>query len=282
MANDYNLQLIRRKPINYNGLLFHPISFGYICDNIGLETFDKLLIPFLITKDCLNIEDEKLDSIDLFNDVILNDQNMLYSMAYVLQLFCKCDNVLQNNFSIVLEFKENPISKKDLDIGIIKKSMFQKFLDKFRKQEVVKTDITEKNQEVVTKTFTIDKNNFDDICEIIMKLNGKDKIKVEKPPKNMSERQRDVWEKLQAGRKRESEKNNVHIYDMINVCAFGGYYHIPIDEIDTWSLWEIMNCYKARVNIKTYDDSLKICLVSGDAKSISDKNHWHHKLMVRD
>ena len=130
--------------------------------------------------------------------------------------------------------------------------------------------------------FVINNENFEDICQIIMKMNGKEKIKVEKPPKNMSERQRDIWEKLQAGRKRENEKNTVHIYDMLNICEFGGNYHIPIEEIESWTLWKIMNCYKARVNMKTYDDSLHICLVSGDGKSISDKNHWHYKLMVRD
>ena len=130
--------------------------------------------------------------------------------------------------------------------------------------------------------FVVTKDNFEDICQIIMKMNGKEKLKVEKPPKNMSDRQRDVWEKLNAGRKRENSKNTVHIYDMINICEFGGHYHIPIEEIENWTLWKIINCYKARVDMKTYDDSLKICLVSGDGKSISDKNHWHHKLMVRD
>ena len=237
--DDYNLELIRQKPINYKDLLFYPISFGYICDNIGLDVFDSLLVPFLITKDCLKMRDEELEQIDLFNDIILKDQGMLSSVAITLQLFCKCEDIYKRDNELLLKFNEK-------------------------------------------EPFVINDGNFDDICQIIMKMNGKDKIKVEKPPKNMSERQRDVWEKLQAGRKRENEKNTVHIYDMLNVCEFGGNYHIPIEEIENWTLWKIMNCYKARVNMKTYDDSLHICLVSGDGKSISDKNHWHYKLMVRD
>ena len=237
--DDYNLELIRQKPINYNGLLFYPISFGYICDNIGLDIFDSLLIPFLITKDCLKMSDEELEQIDLFNDIILKDQGMLSSVAIALQLFCKCEDIYKRDNELLLNFNDK-------------------------------------------ETFVINNGNFEDICQIIMKMNGKEKIKVEKPPKNMSERQRDVWEKLQAGRKRENEKNTVHIYDILNICEFGGNYHIPIEEIENWTLWKIMNCYKARVNMKTYDDSLHICLVSGDGKSISDKNHWHYKLMVRD
>lgn len=237
--DDYNLELIRQKPINYKGLLFYPISFGYICDNIGLDVFDNLLVPFSITKDCLKMSDEELEQIDLFNDIILKDQGMLSSVAIALQLFCKCEDIYKRDNELLLKFNEKEF-------------------------------------------FAINNGNFEDICQIIMKMNGKDKIKVEKPPKNMSERQRDVWEKLQAGRKRENEKNTVHVYDMLNICEFGGNYHIPIEEIENWTLWKIMNCYKARVNMKTYDDSLHICLVSGDGKSISDKNHWHYKLMVRD
>lgn len=237
--DDYNLELIRQKPINYNNLFFYPISFGYICDNIGLDIFDSLLVPFLITKDCLKMSDEELEQIDLFNDIILKDQGMLSSVAIALQLFCKCDDIYKRDNELLLKFNNK-------------------------------------------EPFVINNENFEDICQIIMKMNGKEKIKVEKPPKNMSERQRDVWEKLQAGRKRENEKNTVHIYDMLNVCEFGGNYHIPIEEIESWTIWKIMNCYKARVNMKTYDDSLHICLVSGDGKSISDKNHWHYKLMVRD
>ena len=130
--------------------------------------------------------------------------------------------------------------------------------------------------------FVIDKNNFDDICEVIMKINAKSKIEIEKPPKNMSARQRDIWEKLQKGRAKSKSENEVHIYDILNIIEYGGKYHLPIEEIEKWTLWKIMNCYKAIVNVKTYDDSLKICLVSGDGKSISDKNHWHSKLMVRE
>ena len=241
MVNSYYTELIRQKPINYNGLIFYPIPFCDICDYIGLDVFDGLLNPFLLTKDCIKSDETTLENIDLFKDIILNDQTMVLSVTVILQLFCKCDDVMRTADGLTLKFIKE--GKED---------------------------------------FIITSDNFEDICQIIMKINGKEKIKVEKPPKNMSERQRDVWEKLQAGRKRENAKNTVHIYDMLNVCEFGGNYHIPISEIESWTLWKIINCYKARVNMKTYDDSLKICLVSGDGKSISDKNHWHHKLMVRD
>lgn len=237
--NDYNLELVRQSPIRFDDLVFYPIEFCYICDEVGYDTYEKLLLPFLFTKDCLDIDEEKLDTINLFEDVILSDESFIYSVAYLLQITCKCDEVALREKAIVLMFADG-------------------------------------------KEFVVNKNNFDEISNIVMLMNGKEKIKVEKPPKNMSERQKDVWYKLQEGRKKSEAKNKLHIYDIINVCEFGGNFHIPIETINHWSLWKIQNCYKAIVDMKTYNDSLKICLVSGNGEAISNKNHWHHRLMIRD
>lgn len=130
--------------------------------------------------------------------------------------------------------------------------------------------------------FTIDDTNFDDICDIVLKMNGKSKIVIEKKPQTTSERKLDIWKKLSEGRKKFAEKNKVHLYDMLNVCEFGGEYHIPISEIDSWSLWKIGSCYKSRVGWKSYNDALDIALVSGDSKHITGDNHWHKQLMIRE
>ena len=113
-------------------------------------------------------------------------------------------------------------------------------------------------------------------------INGKNKIVIEKPPKNMSARQKDVWEKLQAGRKRDAEKNRLHIYDMINICEFGGNYHIPISEIETWTLWKLTRCYNSITGIKEYNDSLKIGIANYDLSSVQKDNYWIKKMMIRD
>lgn len=248
---DYYLELIRQKPINYDGLIFNPISFNYICDNIGLAEFDKMLLPFLITEDCLDI-DEDMEITNFFNDVIIKDRALLLSMVVSLNVFC--------------EFKDIKLDMDNNSIILIN-GKFEGY---------------DESNEKIYSDFIINSSNYDDICKIVMLINGKEKLKVEKPPKNMSAKQKDVWEKLQEGRRKEAKKNEVHIYDMLNVCEFGGSYRIPQEEIEKWTLWKIMNCYKARLNMKTYEDSLKICLVSGDSKTISGDNHWHHKLLIRE
>lgn len=130
--------------------------------------------------------------------------------------------------------------------------------------------------------FTIDDSNFDDICDIVLKMNGKSKIEVEKRPNTTNDRVLDIWNKLSEGRRRHAEKNRVHLYDMLNVCEFGGEYHISMDELDTWSLWKIASCYKARCGWKSYNDALDIALVSGDSKHITGENHWHKQFMIRE
>lgn len=239
--NDIFLQLKRQVPINYQGLLIYQPTFGYICDEIGLDNFNHLMLPFVISKENINIDESDMDNIDLFEDIILKDKTMLVALVTILKYFCKYDDV---------EFIDNG------------KAMSLIFNEK--------------------EPFVISKSNYEDLFEIIRKISGKEVFQVEKPPKNMSKKQREIWEKLQTGRKKDQEKNQVHIYDMLNVCEYGGNFRISQSELDQMTIWSINNCYKAIVDMKTYNDGLKIATVSGDGKSISGNNHWHHKLMIRD
>ena len=233
--NDYYLELVRQKPINYNGLLFYPITFSYICDEIGIDIFYNILKPVLITKESCNL----LDDANLFEDVILADKDLCYRFSILLIHFCKCNEVIKENKTLILCFNDR-------------------------------------------SQFVIDRNNFEDIAYIIMKISGQKKIQVEKEPKKMSARQRDVWEKLQKGRKKEAKKNEIHIYDILNICEFCGGYHIPQETMNNWTLWKIMNCYNIITELKTYNDHLQIGLAVHDLKLVSDKNHWIKKILVRD
>lgn len=240
MDKKYYFELVRQQPINYNGLLFYPISLDEISEKIGLDKFDDILYPFLMNKECINLPEEVLNNLDLFEDFILETEAMLSSVVIILHLFCKCEDIrIGEDKSLILLFGEDT-------------------------------------------HFEINKDNFDDISEIIMQINGKKKIKVEKPPKNMSDRQKDIWHKLQEGRKKDAEKNALKFYDILNICEFGGNYHIPQSTIGTWTLWKIMNCFSTRVDLKVYDDNVILVPATHDGKPISGDNHWIKKLMIRD
>ncbi|HEY8888943.1 MAG TPA: hypothetical protein VIM70_01615 [Clostridium sp.] len=116
------------------------------------------------------------------------------------------------------------------------------------------------------------KDNFDEFAETILEICSRERQKAERKT-FANDIQRDIWEKLQAGRARNAKKNELKLEDVLNVCEFGGRYHIPIEEIKKWSLWRIINCYKTIMGISSYEDSFSIYLISGEKDLIEDK-HW--------
>lgn len=242
MKNNYYYELIMGYPIYYETLCIYPVSFSTLFKLFGIDGFDYLMIPFCMTsdyaKEALNIE---TTNDNIFNDVIIKNEDLLKNACIVLTVFCKCGKITLKNNTLHI-YDDN-------------------------------------NENVI---YDITNDNFNDISEILLKLNNKEKIVIEKPPINMSERQRDVWEKLQAGRKRDAEKNRLHIYDIINICEFGGNYHIPVEEMENWTLWKLMRCYNSRTGIKEYDDSLKIGIANYDLSSVQKDNYWIKKMMIRD
>lgn len=127
----------------------------------------------------------------------------------------------------------------------------------------------------------IDRNNFEDFANIILKINAKQKLEKEKPPKNMTERQRDTWEKLQAGRQRAYAKSQVDLSDLLNVCEFGGDYHIPMKEILTWTMFNIGRCYKSILGKSNFQELFDIYCVTGEDKLIKNQ-HWTDLIKVND
>lgn len=119
----------------------------------------------------------------------------------------------------------------------------------------------------------IDRNNFGDFAEIILQLNAKQKPEKEIPPANMTEKQKEIWEKLHAGRQRAFEKSQIDLSDLINICQFGGQYFIPMSEILQWTLFNISRCYKSIIGKSNYQDLFDIYIVTGEEKLIKNQ-HW--------
>jgi hypothetical protein len=127
----------------------------------------------------------------------------------------------------------------------------------------------------------IDRNNFADFSKIILETNSKQKATKEKPPKNMTEKQRDIWDKLQRGRQRALEKSQIDLADLINTCQFGGDYYIPLDDILQWTLWNITRCYKTILGKSNFRELFDIYCVTGEKKLI-ENHHWTDLIKVND
>ena len=130
------------------------------------------------------------------------------------------------------------------------------------------------------RTLIIDKNNFDELADLVCLMQGlhlqeRDKFRTYKDPKL-----NDAINKIRQGRKRIAEKNAVHFCDMLNICLWGGEYMVPRDTIMSMSMWELMNLYKNKVGIKNYNDELRVAIASGDGKSVSGNNFWLERVKI--
>jgi len=132
----------------------------------------------------------------------------------------------------------------------------------------------------INDKLVLNRDNFDEFGGIILEINSRQKPKVEKPPVFKNDRQKDIWMKIQEGRKRGEKASELKLEDIINFCEFGGRYHIPTTEIKTWTMWKLMNCYKSIVNMSKYSDNFSVCLANGDISPIEGQ-HWTDLLRVK-
>lgn len=128
--------------------------------------------------------------------------------------------------------------------------------------------------------FVIDSAVFDDMSEAIVLMQGTHKIHEAKRLKCASQTMNDAMERLYEGRRRAAERNAVKFHDIINICMWGCGYMIPQSTILDMSMWQLINCYKAKVGAKSYDDDLVVAVASGDGKAVSGQGYWMNRLKI--
>lgn len=218
-----------------------------------------------------------------FNDILIYQITLDDILDYDMEKY----NMLLLPFLIDVEDLDisDEALKQDLnifDIFTLNQEGFSVLLDSisfFCKTNEIRFD--EQKQTLYIGDGYINKDNFADFAKIILESNSKQKIQKEKPPKNMTPKQKDIWEKLQAGRKRAMEKSQIDLADLINVCQFGGDYYIPMDDILQWTLWNISRCYKTILGKSSFNELFDIYCVTGEEKLIKNR-HWTDLIKVDD
>lgn len=247
---DIYLNLELQEPINFYGLTIRLPSIAEIL-RYGLEKYNRLLLPYIISLDSIgtDIPEEQKKHIEIF-DIITSDEEMVDLLEESIRFLCNAENVLltideSDTVGIWVDYiYEN--HEKTLDIGHL----------------------------------FINRSNFDDFANIILLINSKERYVAERIPEFENERQKDVWDKLQEGRKRGSRSNSIGLRDIVNFCEFGGNSHIPASEIKTWTLWKLTNAYNSIIGKSSYDDNFQIYLVNGEKELIENK-HWSDLIKIK-
>lgn len=216
------LKVYSGKPIEidseYGTKVYQPTVDEIV--NLGEIQFNELILPIIITTNAvfngLENEDELIEKYKIF-DVFFIQSEQGKSIL---------DDSLFNG-------------KKAMDVLVDSISFF--------------THVDKKNIQVFSHLrntisingFIVDRDNFHLLRNAIQSTLSRGDIEIEKPPKDMGKRQRDIWEKLQAGRRRKAEKDALYIQDIMNFVQFGGDSYIPLREILIMTYYQLLNAYKS-------------------------------------
>lgn len=129
------------------------------------------------------------------------------------------------------------------------------------------------------REIVIDDEKYNKLRGIIQKVLSREDIEVERPPKNMTGRQKDIWVKLQAGRKRRDQREALSTADIINIVSFGGHYHIPFRDVLDMTYFQLRKAFGNIISRDNFDLSMGYKLSQKfDVKD--DVKHWSKDFKV--
>ncbi len=236
------------KPIVIDGITICQPTVSEVID-IGQEKFNEYVLPFMITKDMLTFNDENIKSqFKDFDLLFLEDKE--YSPILKLEDGKSYLELLKDSLSFFLKINRENIS--------ILKSQFAV---------------------LISGSGIIHRDNFDKISDVFLVMSHLDKFKIEKIPEFKNERQRDIYEKIMAGRKRKAEKERVSFATIFNTVVHGGKSFIPYYEVEKMTIFQFYNSYKAIMGIENFNMTYSQYLAGVDPKKL-DLTHWIEKIKL--
>lgn len=139
--------------------------------------------------------------------------------------------------------------------------------------------LPQRHKVIIDNSYLIDDKEFDSLRKVIQGVIGRGDVEFEKTPKDMSKRQKDIWFKLQAGRRRRAEKEALHLQDLINFTCFGGNAYIPLREIDSMTYFQLNNAYKSIMGMDAYRTGMAFKL-SQKFEVKDEIKHWMDSLKI--
>ena len=226
----------------------HQPKVGEVVD-IGEDYFNTLLMPYLITAESIfggmENEEELISKFNVFDLFFIETEDGQYLL----------DNVLGDT------------------MGILEESM--RF---FLKADSIRF-LKNRKKIIINDSYLISIEEFSVIRKIIQGVCNRSDVEVEKAPKGMTDRQKDIWNKIQKGRRRTAEKNALYMQDLINYVQWGGSSFISYDSIDKLTVYQLQNAYKAVMGIDAFHMGMGYKL-SQKFEVKEDIKHWTDSLKI--
>jgi len=233
------------------GLFVHQPLISEVVE-MGEESFNDLVYPFVLTSEAVfNGQD---------NDGELSAKYPIYQLYFA--TMGEDEYILDGVFG----------GKSALD-------SLKESISYFLNVDAKDIQFLTQRKKIVIGEYVIDEQDFVALRKIIQLVVSREDISVEKVPKNMSERQRDIWEKLQRGRRNTARRDALYLQDMINVVSFGGSTYIPLDQIEKMTYYQLRNAYKSVMSMDAYKLGMDYKL-SPKYEVKDDVEHWTKSLRI--
>jgi hypothetical protein len=126
----------------------------------------------------------------------------------------------------------------------------------------------------------INRDNFDNFANLLIRMNGIQKFKIQKMPEFKTERAKESWIKLHSGRTKTAKENEIFLLDKIITIMLGSKSFIPKDIIKEFNIYEFNTIFNGVLNLDTWDRDFEKYLVGSDSKDLQIKKHWLYSLKL--
>lgn len=245
----YEAELLLGLPIVLDGIgeVYQPTILEIF--TYGLEKYNNLFVPLTLGIDFLNVDvlerqqfKEVYKDLDLFFFTTPNNE----------KIFKYKDIALLDSLVLLLKFY---LRKEDIKVN------------------------EEERQIIINGSGIINRDNFNNFIDVIYKITNKEKPIVEPPKVFTSSQQKDVYDKLIAGRQRGLTKDILNLETIINSVVHGAKSFIPYREVVSMTTYQLMNTYNSILKVEQYQNNFQVYLVCGDPKGL-DLTHWSQTLKI--
>lgn len=132
------------------------------------------------------------------------------------------------------------------------------------------------NRKIVNKeaNWIIDEEVFNSIGKCVKEIIGYEPDLDLIAPKNMSERQLDIWKKTYKGRMRNRQKNSITFADKIMILSISMDAYIPIDEIRKMTIYYFNKLYEGLSEKESYEKQWEVKMSPKFDSGNGTIKHW--------
>ena len=257
ISNTLKYKIIRGKPIPFGSDFIIQHSIDYIMDEIGEEVFQQYIWVFATTEDVLGLPDDFREGFTVFD------------MFFIIDQIRKTQNVYSDENSLVQLLKKALCFFFKTDNVIL-----------YEDENIVKTHF------VINFSTIVDRNNFDELSNLILLICKKGKlINEEKEQEKLLEGKSEDFIRRYKNHLRnrkkyqEKHKSDNGIWKIVNTIV---HYQDKIDyNVGDFTFWQLLNTYENLINKEAYQRNVDLLSVvsSEDAKKL-DTKHWSEKMKI--